>query len=266
LTERPNIAIKDTQTKTKKIIFEPQPQKTDMQSASLLKISLLASTILLLFSQCRQSAPSGPDQGIKQGTIIYNITYPRNLDLGPLAFLMPGELKVQFNEGKQRLSFKSNLSLYNLDFIHTNQTDSFYTLLRVLDKKLFVPSESNSHLFLFNQEATQNIQFHKDTTRTIAGYPCSKATYTPTNPRHPVVNIWYTSEIGIQHTNRNTPFELIPGLMLEFEITYNNITFHLQATQIMEEEHPGSLFQIPSDYKATDLAEIEQLIQSVLAT
>ncbi|GAO31830.1 hypothetical protein [Geofilum rubicundum] len=78
------------------------------------------------------------------------------------------------------------------------------------------------------------------------------------------MNIWYTNEIGIEDPNRNTPFEMIPGLMLEFEIVYQNIIFHLKADKVIEESHPAEIFNIPAGYEATTIEEIETLIKSVM--
>ena len=181
-----------------------------------------------------------------------------------MSFLFPTEMKINFSERNQKASFKSNLSIYSLAFIHQNDSDSLYTLLKILEKKAYVPSDKASTLFLFNGASKQRIKFSDEDPRVIAGFNCKKATYIPNNPNYPSLNIWYTSQIGIEAPYRNTPFEIIPGLMLEFEIVYQDIIFHLKAEKVIEETHSHDIFDIPADYEPTTIEEIEELIKSVI--
>lgn len=231
------------------------------------KLALPALTLLtisLLTSSCKQTEKKAAERGITEGTIVYNITYPQNLSSNGMSFLFPTEMKINFSDRNQKATFKSNFSIYNLEFIHQNEVDSFYTLLKILEKRLYVPSDRESTLFLFNGASGQNIRFSDEDPRVIAGFNCQKAIYIPNNPNYPNLNIWYTNEIGIEDPNRNTPFEMIPGLMLEFEIVYQNIIFHLKAEKVIEESHPAETFHIPAGYEATTIEEIETLIKSVM--
>ncbi len=235
-----------------------------MRHQKLATTALTLILVCLLTSNCRQPEDKAADSGITQGTIVYNITYPQNISSNGMSFLFPTEMKINFSERNQKASFKSNLNLYNLEFIHQNECDSFFTLLKILEKKVCVPADKESTLFLFNGASKENIKFSDEEPRVIAGFNCHKATYIPNNPNYPTLSIWYTNEIGIEDPNRNTPFGMIPGLMLEFEIVYQNIIFHLKADTIIEESHPDKIFEIPAGYQPTTIEEIETLIKSVM--
>lgn len=235
-----------------------------MRHQKLATTALTLLSISLLTSSCKHFGDKSAERGITQGTITYNITYPQNISSNGMSFLFPTEMKIKFSERSQRATFKSNLNLYNLEFIHQSEGDSFFTLLKILEKRVYVPSDKESTLFLFNGASEQNVKFSDEEPRVIAGFNCSKATYIPNNPNFPNLNIWYTTEIGIEDPNRNTPFALIPGLMLEFEIVYQDIIFHLKAETILEESHPDDTFELPAGYEPTTIEEIETLIKSVM--
>jgi hypothetical protein len=96
------------------------------------------------------------------------------------------------------------------------------------------------------------------------GYEAQNATIQLKNGQSEMV-VWYTSEIAIPATNKNTPFARIPGVMLEFSIFYKDVVFYLKPESIIGDTLPESVFQVPADYQSTSIEEIEQTIGSILA-
>ncbi|GAO31831.1 hypothetical protein [Geofilum rubicundum] len=116
-----------------------------MKHKKLAKPTLTLLAISLLAGSCVQTEKKAAERGITEGTIVYNITYPQNLSSNGMSFLFPTEMKINFSDRNQRATFKSNFSIYNLEFIHQNEVDSFYTLLKILEKRLYVPPTGNPH-------------------------------------------------------------------------------------------------------------------------
>lgn len=201
---------------------------------------------------------------ISEGKVLYKITYPPEIKSHSMSFLFPQEMTLYFKNDKQRISFKGNMSLYSLDFINFNQKDSFITLLKVIEKKLYVPSTKSGDIFLFQNFSKENIIFNEDETRDIAGYICEKAEIKPSNKQISDIIVWFTKEVMVKNPYRNTPFEEIPGLMLEFEVDYNNIIFHFKAQKVEYTSISESLFIVPDDYTKSSINEIEGLIKSVI--
>jgi len=202
--------------------------------------------------------------GISEGQIIYKISYPPEISAHTMSFLFPKEMNLFFKDGKQRANFKGNMGLYSLDFIHFNQSDSFYTLLQVLDKKLYVPPTKSNDIFIFRNYNNNEIEFATDEPRIIAGYSCEKATI-KSSENNNLINIWFTREIRLDNPNRNTPFDKIPGVMLEFEANYNGIVLIFAADKILVSNIPEEQFCVPDDYKLSSISEIESLIQGVFS-
>ncbi len=229
-------------------------------------IPIIASTFLLVLMghSCDVSKKVTTEKGIKNGVIIYDISYPETVN-NAMSFFFPKEMTLFFNKGNQRVIFKGSMDLYGLDFIHNNECDSFFTLLKVLEKRMYVPSSSSANLFIFGNKGDQyEIVFDDSQQKEIAGFQCQKAQITPNQQGRPTFHIWYTHEIGAEYPHRNTPFEKIPGIMMEFKMNYENIVFHLKAQKVLKEEPLDDFFIIPDNYERSSLAEIESLIKSVL--
>jgi GLPGLI family protein len=207
--------------------------------------------------------PKGKEE-INEGQVIYKITYPKELNEHTMSFLFPKEMNLFFKDDKQRATFKGTMNLYSLDFIHLNKSDSFFTLMKVLDKKLYVPNAKSGDIFLFQNYTNEKVIFSRGETRKIAGFNCEKAEIKPNNSDFPDITIWYTNDIGVNNPNRNTPFEKIPGVMLEFEVSYQSIVFHFKADKVIPTEVAEEVFMVPDTYTTSTISEIEELINGVL--
>ncbi len=225
-------------------------------------LALFIFAIAAVFTSCNNAQKN--KKKLSEGMVIYNISYPPRLKSHSMSFLFPKEMKLLFKNEKQRASFKGNMDLYSLDFIHSNQSDSFFTLLQVLEKKIYVPSAKSDDIFLFNNYSNEEVVFSRDVNKKIAGYICEKASLKSRRDETNSVTIWFTNEIGVDNPNRNTPFEKIPGVMLEFEIYYENILFHFLAEKVVTEKISEDLFFIPENYSPSSIKEVESLINSVL--
>ncbi len=217
---------------------------------------------LLLFESCKEQKP--PKEVISEGIIHYKITYPPEISRMSASFLLPDKMDFYFQPNKVRASFKGSLGLYALDFISNHVSDSSITLLKILDKKMYVPGSESNRLFIFNNLKSAHVTLNNDTTRKIAGYKAHMATVnTDSKVNFPVV-VWYTPEVKTKTTNKNTPFSKIPGVMLEFDLHYNNILFKLRTESVDAKPLPPSTFKVPPDYQATSMEEIETTISGLL--
>jgi GLPGLI family protein len=118
-----------------------------------------------------------------------------------------------FQPGNERISFRGDMGIYTLDFISNHGTNNSSTLLKIINKKMYVPPSESDKLFIFQQLKEGKVFLDKDTVRTILGYEARKATIQLKNGQSEIV-VWYTPEIAIPTTNKNTPFAGIPGVML----------------------------------------------------
>jgi hypothetical protein len=224
-----------------------------------LAFSLIFSFLLGCQNKKKEAGPA-----ISEGSVKYTISYTPVIMEKSFSFLLPEEMTYYFRNGSERISFKGELGLYSLDFISDHSTDSSSTLLKIINKKMFVPSSESKKLFIFRSLKEGKVKFIKDSTRTILGYEAHKATIDLNDRQKTEIEVWYTPEISTPTTNKNTPFSEVPGVMLEFSIYFNNVLFKLTPKAVEKVELPETIFAVPPDYTATTIEEIEQTIAGIL--
>jgi GLPGLI family protein len=154
--------------------------------------------------------------------------------------------------------------LYYFDFIFGDKEDMIFTLLNIplLNIKLYVPATSKN-LLIFSQITQENTIILSDEIKEIAGFTAKKAIIKSLDNNYPDFEVWYSDNFHIDNPNQNTPFNQIPGLLLEAEIIFRNITFKLIADKITSKNINDESFQIPSDYELASNSEIEELLDTV---
>jgi len=202
---------------------------------------------------------------VSEGIVNYRISYSPEIEKRSFSFLLPDKMDYYFRPGQERISFIGNMGLYRLDFISNHQNDSSITLLKILNNKMYVPSSESKELFIFKNLRHNEVFFHEDTTREILNYEVHKASiHLYSGNIDTNIDIWYTPQISTSTTNKNTPFAEIPGVMLEFAIYYNDVLFNLKPQNIEKTVHPDSIFDIPDDYRATTIKEIEEMVLDII--
>ncbi len=230
-------------------------------SFSSLVFTILTLSVFL-FAGC-QPGTKKDTPVISQGVVNYSISYAPEIKSKNFSFLLPEKMHYYFRPGNERISFEGDLGIYALDFISNHDTDSSTTLLKIINKKMCVPASESDRLFIFQQLKEGKVSFEKDTTRTILGYKAKKAIVKPPKNNTEIV-VWYTPEIAIPSTNKNTPFSEIPGVMLEFSIYYNDVMFTLKPESIVGDSLPDALFEVPHDYELSTIQEIESTIATII--
>jgi hypothetical protein len=131
-----------------------------------------------------------------------------------------------------------------------------------MDIKLYVPTV-RENLLIFSETAQQSDIILSDATKELAGLTAKKAIIKSLNNNHPDFDVWYSDDFKIDNPNQNTPFEQIPGVLLEAEIVFKGVTFKFVADKISLKNVADEVFQIPTDYKSTSISEIEELLHTV---
>ena len=228
------------------------------------KIFIILSIAMFFLFSCRGSTSKKVSSGIMEGAIKYNITYSSETDANQNSFLFPKEMMLFFKNDMQKLSLKGGLGMYNIDFIYGSDSDTIIALLNIglLSKKLYLKS-TNPNLFIFSEANNSEVTLVIDEIKEFAGLTAKKAVIKSGLGNTQDIEVWYTDEISVNTPNRNTPFEKIPGILLESKISYKNITFSFQAEKIDSCSVSDETFIVPADFQLTTIKEIEDLVNTV---
>ncbi len=219
-------------------------------------------SVIIILTGCIDNVKN--EHNNKEGKLEYKIIYSQQLlDEGTTTFL-PDKMISIFKDDKMSLSIKGGFGLYYLKYISRASGDTCFTLFKLFDKKLYYPMDKKQTLFIFNELGEPDIKLYIDSIKMIAGFPCKKAiiSFPKTNIR--AIKAYYTEEIGKKDPNRNTPFKKIPGVLMEFNFFYKNLSFNLTAQKFTPLTMQESDFQIPEEYKETTEEEIESFIGTLL--
>jgi len=230
-----------------------------------MKFLIVFSLIGIMVLSCKAKVkPAENHDSILEGEIVFKITYPQESDPQDFSFIYPKEMTLYFRESYQKISFKGSMGMYYFDFIYGEKSDTVYTLLKIqlFNKKLYSHT-SGERLLIFSESPEDRITVFTDETKEIAGMIAKQALLKPKNKNIPDIEVWYSESLPITSPNNNTPFHQIPGILLESEIVYEKVTFIFSAQTISFKKIPDDVFKIPSDYKLTNISEIEELLYTV---
>jgi GLPGLI family protein len=137
-------------------------------------------------------------------------------------------------------------------------------MFKLFDKKMYFPMTNHQTLFFFKELGRPKVKLYEDSVRMIAGFNCKKAVISFPGSRMRSINAYYTLEIGRERPNANTPFEKIPGVLMEFNFFYNTLNFKVVAQKFKPVHIADSEFMVPDGYKETSQEEIESFISTLL--
>ncbi|SMO51154.1 GLPGLI family protein [Saccharicrinis carchari] len=216
--------------------------------------------LLILLQACANSSQRSDFPNA--GEITYRIHYPEEISESPTSNLMPGELILRFNDNMRRYSFKGSFNIFSLDFYSLSPSDSCATIFRFMDNHLLDMGSSESNFFFFDKANEPIIKLIDGPTKDIAGVPCLEATIN--YPGKETFSVFYTKSINLNMPNRNTPFDKIPGVLMEFFVNYNGVRFHFTAQNIDFIPPEESEFELPDGAKHTSEKEIEGMILTLI--
>lgn len=200
---------------------------------------------ILLLSSCTKNSKN--KSKIDEGIIVYDVSYFASEKENPIITLLPDKVELRFKENNISLSSEGYLGFFSTKFISSYNSDKSHILLKVLNNKYNYEFPKDEVAFIYNQLPPHRINY-LDKTKNIAGYDCKLAEVFFEENIVDSIIVAYTEDIGLANPNRNTPLHEIKGVLLEFEITMNQIRTKFTAKNVSLEETCSDDFIIPDDY------------------
>lgn len=224
----------------------------------ILQVTLVAFLVVFLHS-CKLKIG---EKAISEGTMKYSITYLEDESKNPIISLMPSHLKMSFKNGSVVMEVEGWMGVFKTSFIKNGNSNEAITLLKMLNKKYCYRSFGSKGYLGFDANGKMNIEFDEEI-KTILNYTCKHAKVTLPE-KNITYDVYYTEEIGIDKPNEFTPYENIPGVLMEFQIEINGIPMYLIASEVNEIEIPDEVFDVPDDFEDVPREELEKIFTSLI--
>jgi len=229
-----------------------------MQKKSSLFL-VLSGIIIVLFSSCQKIF----NDENRRGEIEYKITYLENNFDNFSTNLLPKKMKLTYNNHFSKNTIESFMGIFVLSNISNTKNATNVTLLKFMDNKFYHETSKNEHACFFYGFNDIDIKF-TDGTRDIAGFKCKKAIAEFPNNDQPGFDIYYTEDIPIKSPNKNTPFEKIGGVLMEFQMKMDGLEMKLTADSYKTNAVSTEEFDIPSQYHPISKDKMQEIITALL--
>lgn len=219
----------------------------------------LAFIVATLVAGCSQ--PFTPKTKITEGKIVYVITNNKP----QMSSFLPSQMTMFFKNSNVRSTIKGTLNIFCLEQLERRNEENSYTFLRVLDKKIYFSSPKANGLFLFEELKNSKVTLIDGLEKEFLGFKCKKALLTMDDTGIAPIEIYYTDLLKLKaEPNKNTPFNKIPGTLVQFDVIKNHVRFTFTASEITSEKLDDELFTVSPNYQKTTENEMKELITSLL--
>ncbi|MBL7888532.1 MAG: hypothetical protein JNL24_03205, partial [Bacteroidia bacterium] len=99
--------------------------------------------------------------------------------------------------------------------------------------------------------------------KVIAGYNCKKAHVKLKDEFGTEFDIFYTDELDIKNPNFANPYNMIDGVLMEYQLKKFGLEMRFTAKMVKPEEIEDSTFELPTDYKPISQQEMNELFEGL---
>jgi GLPGLI family protein len=227
-------------------------------SKSILKYLPLTLLVILLVDCNRGKRP-----GLTEGRIDFKITYEQQEIGGYSASLLPSKMTMEFRDNMVKNTIQGGMGFFNLVNVSDLNNYQFITYLKFIDKKYIFKGDKNEPPCCFGLMDGMDIEFTRQT-KEIIGFDCRKAIASFPDGDIESFDIWYTEELQLNKPNGNSPFQKIPGVLLEFNTIMGNANMHMVAKSCDVTRIPARIFELPKNYTKVSKLEIETILNALL--
>ena len=219
---------------------------------------------LLLFWSCDNF--KRPRGGIKEGVIVYDVTFP-SLDPSSLtASMMPDEITKIFKGHLTRIEMNVGHGLMKTAYISNSKNHSMIILLELFGAKYASLQKEEGSNEIMQDMPTFELE-HVNEAKIIADYACKKVVVK--DPESiATFDIYYTQSIYSEDMNWDTPFRELEGMIFAYPMEYRFADETLEMNLIASKVEPGKvsdrLFKIPREYEMVSKARIDQMLKDLM--
>lgn len=227
-------------------------------SKSILKYLILTLLVILLVDCSKVKRP-----GLAEGKIEFKITYEQDEVGGYAASLLPSKMTMEFRDNMVKNTIQGGMGFFNFVNVSDLNNYRFITYLKFIDKRYIFEGKVNEPPCCFGRMDGMEIEFTRQS-KEIIGFDCRKAVASFPDGSIESFDIWYTEDLELEKPNGNSPFEKIPGVLLEFNTIMGNTNMHMIAQNCDVTKIHAKVFDRPKNYTKVPKAEIETILNALL--
>lgn len=198
-----------------------------------------------------------------QGIIVFDVSFPYEQNT-LLLELFPREMVMEFKGDLTHSSVKSSYGVVATDFIINHDEKTITQLLKSFSDKYSLQLQGSQVNQWLAQYPPVRIEYTRDT-ESIAGYHCNKAIAYFESDSLPAIELFYTKDLELDHTNWWNQFNGIDGCLLGYDIEQYGKRMKLRARTVSFEEISNERFKVPTNYQPIDMIGMKNEIDKVVA-
>lgn len=228
---------------------------------SVMRIGILALLISTIVS-CGNSENLTKPEAIKEGVIIYELTYPQFKEDNIFTSMFPNEMAFKFKDNNTKSELKTSMAVFSTALLAEKNKKTLTHLVRIASKYSGLVMDSTQIVQEYGRMPDGMVITPTSKTKTIAGYVCKNALITFSNDTTKNFDVYYTDEIGIEDPNWCTPYHEINGVLMEATVNKFNIDMHMVAKSVTAQKFEESEFQITQKFQPITVEEMADIFQS----
>jgi hypothetical protein len=222
-------------------------------------IKLTVIFFIILSIGCSESEKK---DGIKEGYIIYKISYSGNELENISPSMLPKRMYLEFNKDFTINTIEGFMGFFKLSNYTSLKNKKSLTRLKVIDKNYLFESKRNEQICCFDEMIINEIVITEEE-KTIAGFSCKKAIAFLEN-KEDTIEFFYTDDILLDKPNAVNPYHKIDGVLMEFNLYLNNINMRFTAHSYENKEIEKEDFTRQDDYKTVSRQQMTEVLTRLL--
>lgn len=195
-----------------------------------------------------------------EGEIVYRIHYPHEDSTQLMFDMMPSEMNFYFDENHTKSEISAGMGLFRSAYITNLSNKRLKQTVKMLNKKH--QSRFEKQTFEEINPMYANIEI-KETgkTKNIAGFECKEVMISLQNKK--TYPIYYSTELGKPFPNIGTPYEKIPGVLMQYTVENFGLTMEFIAKSVDFKEIDSTIFEIEKEYVDISPYELNKQIENI---
>lgn len=174
--------------------------------------------------------------------------------------MMPRKMEMAFKDDNYRTDIIAGMGLFKSSIIFKKGDDKITHSVKMLRKKYAAVLDQKDIKKINPELADIEIEYTGNK-KEIAGFKCKEAILKQASGKSYI--LYYTDDINIKTPNKNTPFEEIGGVLMQYEIVNYNTHMKFTVEEVIEKEVNSIDLVLEDGYKMVEPEVLDKEIQAI---